>query len=94
MTSISKKVYINKLGDINNKYNNTYHRTSNMKPVDIKSSTYINSSKEINYKDPKFKIFDIVRLSKYKNIFARVKNTVPWHILLLILKAKKLFERF
>ena len=46
-----------------------------MKPVDAKSNTYINSSKEINDKDPKFKIGKIVRLSKYKNIFA--KGYVP-----------------
>ena len=46
-----------------------------MKPVDIKSSTYIDSSKEINNIDPKFKIGDIVRISKYKNIF--VKGYVP-----------------
>ena len=42
-----------------------------MKPVDIKPSTYIDSSKEINDEDPKFKIVDIVRISKYKNIFAK-----------------------
>ena len=42
-----------------------------MKPVDIKSSTYIDSSKKISDKDPKFKIGDIVRISKYKNIFVR-----------------------
>ena len=42
-----------------------------MKPVDVKSNTYIDSSKEINDKDPKFKIGDIVRISKYKNIFAK-----------------------
>ena len=42
-----------------------------MKPVDVKPSTYIHSSKEINDKDPKFKIGDIVRISKYKNIFAK-----------------------
>ena len=93
MTSISKNVYIDKLDDIVNKYNNTYHSTIKMKPVDVKSSTYIDSSKEINDKDPKFKIGDIVRISKYKNIFAKgyvpnwseevfvikkVKNTVPW----------------
>ena len=63
-----------------------------MKPVHVKSNTYINSSKEINDKDPKFKTGDIVRISKYKNIFAKVyvpnwseevflikkvKNTVP-----------------
>ena len=40
-----------------------------MKPVDVKSNTYIDSSKEINEEDPKFKIGDIVRISKYKNIF-------------------------
>ena len=64
-----------------------------MKPVDVKSSPYIDSSKEINDKDPKFKTVDIVEISKYKNIFAKgfapnwseevfvikkVKNTVPW----------------
>ena len=42
-----------------------------MKPVDVKSSTYIDSSKEINDKDPKFKIGDIVRISKYKFFFAK-----------------------
>ena len=75
MTSISKNVYIDKLDDIVNKYNNTYHSTIKMKPVDIKPSTYIHSSKEINDKDPKLKISDIVRISKYKNIFA--KGYVP-----------------
>ena len=44
-------VHIDKLEDIVNKYNNTYHRTTKMKPVDVKSSTYIDSSKEINNKD-------------------------------------------
>ena len=62
MTSISKNVYINKLDDIVNKYNNTYHRTIKMKPVDVKLSTYIDTSKEINYEDPKFKIGDIIRI--------------------------------
>ena len=56
MTSISKNVYIDKLADIVTNYNNTYHGTIKMKPVDVKSSTYINSSKEINDEDLKFKI--------------------------------------
>ena len=90
MTSISKNVYIDKLDDIVNKYNNTYHSTIKMKPVDVKSNTYIDSSKEINDKDPKFKIGDIVRISKYKNIFA--KGYVPnWcEEVFVILKEMKL----
>ena len=68
-------MYIDKLDNIINKYNNTYHRIIKMKPVDVKSSTYINSRKEINDQDPKFKVSDIVRISKYKNIFG--KGCVP-----------------
>ena len=64
MTSISN-VYVDKLDDIVNKYNNIYHSTTKMKPVDVKSSTYIDSSKEINDEDAKLKIGDIVRISKY-----------------------------
>ena len=63
MTSISKNVYIDKLNNIVNKYN-TYHRAVKTKPADVKSSTYIDSSKEINDEDPKFKIGDIVTISK------------------------------
>ena len=89
MTSISKNVYIDKLNDIVNEY----HTTIKMKPIDVKDNTYINTDKEINNKDPKFKVGDHVRISKYKNIFAegftpnwseevfvikKVKNTVPW----------------
>ena len=54
MTSISKNMCIDKLDDILNKYNNRYHSTIKMQPVDVKSSTYIDSRKEINDKDPKF----------------------------------------
>ena len=64
-----------KLDGILNKYNNTYQNTIKMKPVNVKIRTYIDSSKEINGKDPKFKIGDIVRMSKYKIIFA--KGYVP-----------------
>ena len=68
---MSKNVYIDKLDDIFNKYNNTYHNTTKMKPIDVKSSTSVDSSKENNDKDPKFKIGDSVRISKYKDIFAK-----------------------
>ena len=93
MTSISKNVYIDKLDDTVDESNNTYHTTVKMKPADVKDNTYINADKEINNKDPKFKVGDHVRISKYKNIFAKgympnwseevfvikkVKNTVPW----------------
>ena len=70
MTSISKIVYIDKLDDIADEHNNTYHTTIKMKPIDVKDNTYINTSKEINNKDPKYKVGDRVRISKYKNIFA------------------------
>ena len=93
MISISKNVCIDKSDDLVNKYNNTYHSTIKLRPGDVKSNTYIDSSKEINDEDPRFKIGDIVRISKYENIFAKVytpnwseeffvikkvRNTVPW----------------
>ena len=71
MTAISKNVYIDKLHDIVNEYNNTYHRTVKMKPVDVKENTYIDFKKEFNDSDPKCKVGDHVRISKYKNIFAK-----------------------
>ena len=61
VTRISKNVYIVKLDDIVNKYNNKYHSTIKMKLVDAKSSTYINFNKENNKEDPKFKVNDHVR---------------------------------
>ena len=75
LTSISKNVYIDKLDDIVNRYNTTYYSTVKMKHANVKSSTYTCSSKEINDKNPKLKINDIVRISAYKSIFA--KDYVP-----------------
>ena len=72
MISVSKNVNIDKLDNLVNKYNNTYHSTIKLRPGDVKSNTYIDSSKEINDEDPRFKIGDIVRISKYENIFAKV----------------------
>ena len=69
ITSLSKNVHIDKLDDIVDESNNTYYTTIKMKPIDVKDNTYINTSKEINNKDPKFKVGDYVRISKYKNIF-------------------------
>ena len=75
MTSVSKNVYNDHLADIVNGYNNTYHRTIKMKPVDVKSRIYIDFGRENNIEDPKFEVGDHVRISKYKNIFA--KGYVP-----------------
>ena len=109
MTSISKNVYIDNLDDIVDKYNDTYHSTIKMKPVDVKSSTYIDSSKEINNKDPKFKTCHIVRISEYKKFFAedyvsnwfeevfvikKVKNTVPWTYIISDLKGEEIVGAF
>ena len=93
MTAISKNVYFDVLDVIVNKYNNTVERTIKMKPTDVKDDTYVDSNKEVNDKDPKFKVGDHVKVSKYKNIFAKgympnfseevfvankIKNIVPW----------------
>ena len=92
MTSILKNVYIDKLDDTVDEYNNTYQRTIKMKPADVEDNTYIGFKKEINDKDPKFKVVYHGRISKYKNIFAKgytpnwseevfiiskIKNTLP-----------------
>ena len=85
-------MHIDKLGDMVNENNNTYHITIKMRPVDVKDNTYIDAIKEVDGKDPKFKVGDHVRISKYKSIFAKgftpnwsekffviekVKNKVP-----------------
>ena len=90
MTSISKNVYIDKLANLVDKYNNAYNSTMKMNPVDVKfSSTYTEFDKENSDKDPKFKVGDHVRISKYKSIFA--KGYVPnWsQEVFMIKKVKK-----
>ena len=110
MFSVSKNVYIDKLDDIVGEYNNAYHRTIKMKPVDVKDNTYVDSKEEFNDKDPKLKVGDHIRISKYKNIFAKgytpnwseevfiiskIKNTVPWtYVINEIRMVKKLLENF
>ena len=70
MTAISKNVYFNVL-NIVDKYNNTYHKTTKMNPIDVKNDSFGEYNEESNEKDPKFKVNDHVRISKYKNIFAK-----------------------
>ena len=109
MTSVSKNVYIDKSNDIVYKYNSTCHSTIKMKPIDVKSNIYIDSSKEINGKNPKLKVGDNVRLSKYKSVFAKgytrnwseevfvikkVKNTVPWTYVINDLNGEEIIGTF
>ena len=109
MTSVSKNVYIDKLHDIVNEYNNTYHITIKMKLVDVKDNTYIYYIKEYNDKDPKLQVGDHVRISKYKNFFAngytpncseevfvikRVENTVPWTYITNYVNGEEIIETF
>ena len=109
MTSVSNNVYIDKLDNIVSEYNNTYHRTIKMKPVDVKDNTYIDFKKEVNNKDPNFKVGDHVRISKYKNIFtkgytpnwsgevfvvSKIKNTVLWTYVINDLNGEEIIGTF
>ena len=84
-------MYINKLDDIVDEYNNTY-RTIKIKPVDVKDNTYIDIKEEINDEDPKFKVGDHVRISKYKNIFAKDTHQTGLKKFLLLVKLKIQFN--
>ena len=103
VTAISKNVYFDVLNDVVKKHNNTVHRTIKMKPNDI------DSRQEVNANAPKFKVGDNVRISKYKNIFAKgytpnwsekisvikkVKNTVSWTYFINDLNGAEIFEIF
>ena len=71
MTAISNNVYFDVLDDIVEEYNNTYHKTIKMKPIDGKDDSFAEYNEESNEKNPKFKIGDYVRISKFKNISAK-----------------------
>ena len=93
MAAISKNVYFNVLGDNVNKYNKNVHRTIKTKPIDVTDDSYAEYNENLNNKYPKFNVGDNIRISKYKNIFAKectlnwsekvfisskIKSTVPW----------------
>ena len=89
---------------------NTVHRTIKMKPIDVTSDSYAEYNEDFNKKDPKFKVGDHVRISKYKNIFAKgyapnwsedvfvvsgvVKNTVPWTYVISDLNGEEITGSF
>ena len=93
LTDNSENVYFNVLNDAVGEYNNKYHKTIKMKSIDVKSDFFAKYNEESSEKDPKFKVGDNVKISKYENIFAKgyapnwseiffvinqIKNTVPW----------------
>ena len=108
MAAILKNVYFDVLDDIVDKYNNTVHRTIKMKPIDVTSDSYAEYNEDSNKKDPKFKVGDHARISKYKNIFAKgytqnwsevfviskIKNTVPWTYVISDLNGEEITGSF
>ena len=109
MTANSKNVYFNVVNDIVDKYNNTYHKTIKMTPIDVKSNSFAEYNEEFNEKDSKFKIGDHVRISKYKNIFAKgyapnwseeifvvkkIQNAVRWTSVISDLNGGEIVDSF
>ena len=109
MAATSKNVYFDVLDDIVNKYNNTIHRTIKIKPTDVTDDSYVEYNEESNKRNPKFKVGDRVRISKYKNIFAKgyvpnwseevfivneIKNTVSWTYTINDLNGEKVIGTF
>ena len=107
MTAISKNVYFNVLEDIVDEYNNTYHKTIKMKPIDIGDDSFAEYNEESNEKDRKFKVGDHVRISKFKNVFAKgytpnwseeifavkkIKNAVPWTYIISDLNGEEMMN--
>ena len=102
MTVVSKNVYIDKLNDIVNEYNHTYHTTIKMKPADV----VLTLVKRLMIKILDFKVGDQVRISKYKSVLAKgytpswsenvfvVKNTVPWTCVTNDLISEEIIEPF
>ena len=109
MAAISKNICFHVLDHIVNKYNNTVHRTIKIKPIDVADDSYAECNKDFLRKDPKCKFGDHVRISKYKNIFAKgyapncseevfvvskIKNTVPWTNLINDLSGEQITGSF
>ena len=92
-----------------NKYNNTVHRTIQIKPINVTSDSSAQHNEDSNVTKPKFQVSDHVRISKYKNLFAKrytqnwseevfvvskVKNTVPWTDVISDLNGEKIAGSF
>ena len=109
LTAISKNIYFIVLNDIADEYNNTYHRTIKMKPIHFKNDSFAEYNEESHEKNPQFKVGDHVRISKYKNIFAKgytpkwreeifvmkqIKNTVLWTYVISDLNGEEIVGSF
>ena len=109
MTAISKNVHFDVLDDIVDEYNNTYHKTTKMKPADVGDDSFAEYNEKSNEKDPKIKVGDHVRISKFKNVFAKsytpnwseeisvvkkMKNTVPWTYIINDLNGEEIVRSF
>ena len=105
MAAVSKNVYFDVLDNIVDKFNNTVHRSIKMKIFDVKSDSSAEYNEDSNFTKPKFKVGDRVRISKYKNTFAKVyaqnwseevfvvskiKNTVLWIYVIHELNCEKI----
>ena len=109
MTAISENLYFDVFNDIVNKYSNTIHRTIKMKPIEVSDDSYAKYNEDFNKKNPKFKVGDHGRISKYKNIFAKgyasnwseevfvvskIKNTALWTYVISDLNGEKITGSF
>ena len=109
MTSTSKNVYYDVLDDVVDKYNNIYHKTIKMKPINVKDDSFAKCDEKSNEEDPKFKVGDHVRISKFKNVFAKgytpnwreeifvvkkIKSTVPWTYIISDLNGEEIVGSF
>ena len=94
---------------LHGKYSNTVHRTIKIKPIDVTDDSYAEYNEDFNKKDPKFKVGDNVRISKYKKIFAKgytpnwseeifvvskIQNTVPWTYVINDLNSEEIIATF
>ena len=109
MTAISKNVYFDVLDAIVDEYSNTYHKTIKIKPVDVKSDSFPEYNEKSNEKDPKFKVGDHIRISTFKNVFAKgytpnwseemfivkkIKSTVLWTYVISDLNGEEILGSF
>ena len=98
VTAVSKSVYFDVLVDVVDKYNKIYHITIKMKPIDVKLNSYVEYNVDSNEKDPKFKVVDLVRISKNWSdeflVISKIKNTVAWAHVISDLNGEEIIRIF